>query len=100
MTWAIGSPISCVGLAFVGWIVRVLAFLLGDELPQFFGTVDDWTRVRMFGLPFAQVLKKAVYIVARLIGQLVFEPPVGVQISRKVNSQYFQFTGEGKAAYS
>src|ERR1022692_2257897 len=52
-----------------------LTFLLSYQLLQLLGAVDHSACLRVFGLPLAQVLKKAVYIVARLSGQLVFDPP-------------------------
>ena len=45
------------------------------KLAQFFGVVNHRAVMRMFGFPLAQVFKKAVNIIARLGGQLIFDSP-------------------------
>jgi hypothetical protein len=52
-----------------------LAFLPGDELPQFLGVVHHRTVVRVFDRPFSKVVTKPVHVVTGLGGQLILDPP-------------------------
>lgn len=56
-------------------MLLALAFLLGEELPQFLDVTHHRTGGRMLGHPATRVFAKLVDVVVGLARQFVFDPP-------------------------